>query len=232
MWSPSLKVTHSESSKVKGSSQPEGPRKHYPSPPPAALAPPGPPSGAPNGPGQPSHFPGGESVVPLLRGRVQDTLSGSLTPPPPGPYPSRKRGVRPEGQSPCLWAWAAETRVRYSPLRPSLERGPHQGSELGFLGLRIRSLTAASTFRHLVGGPGPAGPDIRLAHGVLWAAPTHARKHARERAPKPHLAPLRGPRTPARRPPLFLPASHAPPLSHGCAAEPGEGRKRRWAPAN
>lgn len=69
-----------------------------------------------------------------------------------------------------------------SPLRPTLERGPHQGSELRLLGLHIRSLTAASAFRHLVRRPGPAGPDIRLAHGVLWAAPTHARKHARARA--------------------------------------------------
>lgn len=65
-----------------------------------------------------------------------------------------------------------------SPLRPTLQRGPHQGSELRLLGLHIRSLTAASAFRHLVRRPGPAGPDIRLAHGVLWAAPTHARRHA------------------------------------------------------
>lgn len=66
-----------------------------------------------------------------------------------------------------------------SPLRPTLERGPHQGSELRLLGLHIRSLTAASAFRHLVRRPGPAGPDIRLAHGVLWAAPTHVSTHVR-----------------------------------------------------
>lgn len=103
-------------------------------------------------------------------------------PPPASLYLQLRRGARPEGQPPGLRLCAVEGQSGRSPLRPTLERGPHQGSELRLLGLHIRSLTAASAFRHLVRRPGPAGPDIRLAHGVLWAAPTHARKHARARA--------------------------------------------------
>lgn len=98
--------------------------------------------------------------------------------PPAGPHSSRKRGAWPEGQSPGPRPRAAERRHRHSPLRPSLKRGPHQGRELGSLRLRIRSLTAASAFRHLVRSPYPAGPDIRPAHSVLEAAPTHVRTHA------------------------------------------------------
>lgn len=110
-----------------------------------------------------------------------------------------------------------------SPLRPTLERGPHQGSELRLLGLHIRSLTAASAFRHLVRRPGPAGPDIRLAHGVLWAAPTQARKHARARArcrcqlPPPLSAPTSCPRQLERTEEGWTPrgGGHVPPRLRG-----------------
>lgn len=135
------------------------------------------------------------------------------------PYPSRKRGAWPKGQSPGPRPCAAERRDRRSPLRPSLKRGPHQGPELGFLGLRIRSLTAASAFRHLVRSPCPAGPDIRLAHSVLWAAPTHVSTHVRTCA-RPSSTWRRGP---ARRP------APRPALSPG-ARGPGGGRKRRRTP--
>lgn len=103
-------------------------------------------------------------------------------PPPARLYLKLRKGVRPESQRAGLTLRAVGGQGGRSPLRPTLERGSHQGSELRLLGLHIRSLTAASAFRHLVRRPGPAGPDIRLAHGVLWAAPTHARNHARARA--------------------------------------------------
>lgn len=123
-----------------------------------------------------------------------------------GPYPSRKRGFWPEGQSPGPRPCAAERRDWRSPLRPSLKRGPHQGPKLGFLSLRIRSLTAASAFRHLVRSPCPAGPDIRLAHSVLWAAPTHASTHVRTCA-RPSPTWCRG----LERRPAPTPRPHAPP---------------------
>lgn len=136
-------------------------------------------------------------------------------PPPARLYLRLRKGVRPVGQraGPTLCAMGGQG--GRSPLRPTLERGPHQGSELRLLGLHIRSLTAVPAFRHLVRRPGPAGPDIRLAHGVLWAAPTLARNHARARARR------------RRRLPPSLPAPHA--LSPAAAAD-GRGldsRRRR-----
>lgn len=132
-------------------------------------------------------FPKSELRVPFLSGRGQTTLLRVTTSPPPGPYPSRERGAWPERQGPSPWPCAAERRAWRSPLCPSLERGPHQSPELGFLGLSIGSLTAPPAFRHLVRSPGSAGPDIRLAHSVCWPRPrTHARTCA---CPKPHLAP-------------------------------------------
>ena len=172
-------------------------------------------------------FPRGNLGLPPLKGGGEATLSGSLTSPPPGPCPSRERGAGPERPSAGPWPCGVERRARRSPLRPSLERGPHQGPELGFLGLRIRSLTAAPAFRHLVRVPGPAGPDIRLAHSVLRSAPTHARTHARThvRAPKP--LPSSRPAAPAS---LCLSNTHdAPPLSSPCAVERGGGPEEEAA---
>lgn len=130
----------------------------------------------------------------------------------PLPQPRRVRPAwEPEPQLPALSGagWAG-----CSPLRSPLKRGPQQGAEFRLLGLYIRSLTAARAFRHLVRRPGPPGPDIRRALGVLRAAPTHARTQARgavralSRAraaaspaaslcpsPRPHAPPL----PPARR---------------------------------
>ena len=129
----------------------------------------------------------------------------NIAPARPLPKPG-KRGPA-LGPEPLPLALRAARRAWRSPLRPSLERGPHQGPELRFLGLRIRSLTAASTFRHLVRGPGPAGPDIRLAHGVLWTAPTHACTHARTRARG--LTPPRAAASTTRWPLPLRPASPA-----------------------
>lgn len=151
-----------------------------------------------------------------FRAAAVKLLSQRLPAPPPASLDLKLgRGARPEGQPPGPGLCAVEGQPGRSPLRPTLERGPHQGSELRLLGLHIRSLTAASAFRHLVRRPGPAGPDIRLAHGVLWAAPTHARKHARARA-----------RCRRQLPPL-LPAPTPPPPPPPGAGSDGRGLDAR-----
>lgn len=129
------------------------------------------------------------STVPqLIRGflssaaAVKPLFHRLQAPPPARLYLKLRKEIGPGGQRAGLTLCAVGGQGGRSPLRPTLERGPHQGSELRLLGLHIRSLTAVPAFRHLVRRPGPAGPDIRLAHGVLWAAPTHARNHARARA--------------------------------------------------
>lgn len=123
-----------------------------------------------------------DSRIPLLKTQYQ-AIQGHQTPPPTGPYPVEKRGpdVRARGAAPGSARQKGGPGAHHCAPRWSvvLIKAPSSDFWVSTSGRSREPRPSAILARH----PGPAGPDIRPAHGVLWDEPTHARTPVRVPAP-------------------------------------------------